>query len=267
MTQGRFRYLSGFDPAGIAPDPCGANLGQSGGHLTAASLDITVDLWMWDLDVDEAELGLCKSHLNKAEIARSTRYVNQRLTDRFCVARGRMRRVLATYTGSPPEALDFATNKQGKPRLASGPHFNLSHSQGTAALAVCADHAVGVDIEYWRMVEEGVAHRFFSPAEISELSTLPAGGFEQGFFRCWSRKEAVIKAVGLGISMPLDSFDVTLSDGDNARLTRIEGTGSQARDWHLQDLALQGRISGALAMQNHGRPVQITQRKLSDIQA
>jgi len=220
---------------------------------------------MWGLDIDAAELGLCKSVLNDAEVARATRFVNQRLTDRFCVARGNMRRILSAYVSAPPSALEFETNKQGKPRLASGPHFNLSHSQGTAALAVCADRAVGVDIEYWRPVEEGVAHRFFSPAEILELASVPAGGFEPGFFRAWSRKEAVIKAVGLGLSMPLSSFDVTLSDGENARLMRIKGTGSEARDWYLRDLGLQGPVSGALAVKNNGRPVKITRRDLTEI--
>ncbi|PWJ22178.1 4'-phosphopantetheinyl transferase family protein [Jannaschia seohaensis] len=164
-----------------------------------------------------------------------------------------MREVLARWRGCSPAALSFETGKAGKPRLAGGPEFNLSHSGGIACLAVHSDRPLGVDIEAPRPVEEAVAERFFSAAEQAELSALPPEMWRGGFFRCWTRKEAVVKALGLGMGAPLDRFDVTLTPGAPARVTRCEI--GPPGPWQLTDLALPGGMVGAVAAR--GAPLDV----------
>lgn len=126
-----------------------------------------------------------------------------------------MRTIMAQYTDTPPAELQFSYDKYGKPALNTPAvedhlHFNLSHSGELALLAVTGIAPVGVDIEYAGPFDNmpDVAERFFSPAEYRAWSELPTHERTQGFYHCWTRKEAVIKALGLGLSAPLDAFDV-----------------------------------------------------------
>ena len=91
--------------------------------------------------------------------------------------------------------------------------FNLSHSHGLAVIAVGAGREVGIDVELLRpeFAGEDIAKRYFSAREVRELAQLPVGSRTEGFFRCWTRKEAYIKARGEGLHVPLDSFSVSLS--------------------------------------------------------
>ena len=219
--------------------------------------EITVELWLWRLDGAETAPEALAQHLDPAERARAARFARPGLAARYIAARGRMREILGRWTGTAPRALRFAEGAHGKPALPGGPHFNLSHSGDLAALAVCASHEVGVDIETRRPVESAVAERFFSPAERAALSALPAAAWEAGFFNAWTRKEAVIKALGLGLSLPLDCFDVTLAPGAPARLTRIDHPGTAAADWTLLPFDAAPDTPGALALRAGGRPVRL----------
>lgn len=221
-------------------------------------MGIDIDIFTWSLDADPARLHRCRQVLSADEQDRAARFVSDRLAQRYCIARGTLRQILAGYVEQAAPGLEFHYNKQGKPGLTGGPHFNLSHSGSTAALAVCRAAPVGIDIEYWRPVEEGLARRFFSNGEIAELSALPPAQQEAGFFACWTRKEAVIKAVGLGLSMPLDAFDVTLTPGRPAVLTRLEHDDLAAGDWALHDLPFAEGLSGALAVQSRGHGVKLS---------
>lgn len=168
-----------------------------------------------------------------------------------------MREVLARWTGTTPAALRFGTEGAGKPLLAPGPCFNLSHAAGIACLAVHPDRPLGVDIEAPRPVEEGVAARFFSAAERAELAALHPGLWLAGFLRCWTRKEAVVKALGLGLGAPLDAFDVTLTPGMPAAVTRI-AIGPPG-DWYLTHLSLPGGMVGAVALRGDRLPVTVAE--------
>jgi len=221
---------------------------------------LEIDLWLWSLDRPDTELTALARLLSPDEADRAARFVYDIHRQRFQAGRGRMREILASYVNQTPDRLVFHSNPQGKPALAEGPQFNLSHSGGWAALAVTAQAAVGVDIEAHRDVDDGIARRFFSEAEHRALSALPARDWATGFFRCWTRKEAVIKAIGLGMSMPLDSFDVTLGEGSAAQLLRLENQNSAARDWTLLDLPMARDMAGAIAVQNCGAPVRLVLR-------
>lgn len=232
-----------------------------GDRKRGQGVEIEIDLWLWSLDPPAAQEAEVAALLSDDEEARARAFVRPEHGRAFRVARGRMRQILAGYTGDHPARFGFACNPQGRPWLPGGPVFNLSHAGGWAALAVTARVPLGVDIEACREMEQAVAERFFSPAENAELAALPPAQWLDGFYRCWTRKEALVKACGMGLSMPLDSFDVTLTPGAPARLTRFDRTGHAARDWRMIHLDLGPCMVGAIAVKAMGSPVALTLRE------
>ncbi|MGE0629332.1 MAG: 4'-phosphopantetheinyl transferase superfamily protein [Hyphomicrobiaceae bacterium] len=220
---------------------------------------IDIDVHVWSLDLPEAEREALAAALSSDEIARASRFVFERDRHRFAVGRGRMRAILAGYCNAGAAALTFSYGPHGKPRLANcdGPHFNLSHSDDLAVLAVSSKVEVGADIEKPRHVEEGVALRFFSPAEVRELAMLPVDDWLDGFFRCWTRKEAVLKALGTGLSTELDTFDVSLGKEKPPQLLRMEGDPAASRNWWLGEIRPSSEAIIAVAARTEGVPVQI----------
>jgi 4'-phosphopantetheinyl transferase len=128
--------------------------------------------------------------------------------------------------------------------------FNLSHSGDFALIAVARDHKVGVDVEHFRLdLEiEKIARRFFSEAETAELMNLPSEQRNTGYFNCWARKEAYIKAHGLGLSLPLDSFDVSLTPNEPALLRSTRPDETTASRWTLLSLDVHPEYAGAVAV-------------------
>jgi 4'-phosphopantetheinyl transferase len=146
------------------------------------------------------------------ERARAARFRFPRDRRRFVVRRGRLRQLLADTVGRAPEALRFTENSHGKPILAEGPPFSLSHSADMMMLAI-GDADVGCDVEWIDPALDWppLAQSFFTPGERAALAALPPEAARRAFFACWARKEAFVKALGLGLSYPLDAFDVSVS--------------------------------------------------------
>ena len=166
------------------------------------------------LAVDDATL----THLLGAdERARADRFRFPRDRRRFVVRRARLRQVLAAWVGRAPEALTFTENSHGKPILVDGPPFSLSHSADMMMLAI-GDAEVGCDLEWIDPALDWppLAETFFTPAERAALAALPPEAARRAFFACWARKEAFVKALGLGLSYPLDAFHVSV--GGSAEL-------------------------------------------------
>lgn len=215
-------------------------------------MKVRVDLWYWPLSEPAAPV------LSADEEARAARFVRPQDFMEWRAARAGLRLRLAGYIGQTPGALSFDYGPQGKPVLTGGPAFNLSHAGGWAALAVTDPGAdIGIDIEAHRPVEPAVTDHFFAPAEIAALAGLGGADWQVAFFRLWTRKEALVKALGAGLSLPLDAFDVTA--GPAARLTRLEG--GTVAEWHLADLAPGAGMQGALALRASGRAVEIRLRE------
>lgn len=219
-----------------------------------ARVGIGVDLWLWPL-VQDADPAI----LSAEERARADLFVYPRDAVAYRTAHVWLRQILGGYVGEDPATLDFVMEGNGKPALPGGPAFNLSHSGGWAALAVTPTARVGVDIEAHRVVEPEVAERFFSQAERHDLASLAGDQWRDAFFHCWTRKEAFVKAVGAGLSLPLDSFDVTILTDTTPRIRRIEG--GRAGDWSLIDLPLGPGFAGAVAVEAFGQPVHLTLRE------
>jgi 4'-phosphopantetheinyl transferase len=218
-----------------------------------------IDLWTWPLDPAAAEISRLRPLLSPDELERADRFVMGRDRTHFVAARGRLREILANRLSTTPEGLAFAYSEHGKPRLIGGsaPRFNLSHSGGMAALAISNDAETGIDIEAVRTIKEDLARDNFSASEQRELAALSAHDRREGFFRCWTRKEAVIKATGEGFARDLMSFDVSLSVSD-PRLLRIEGDDAAA--WRLAHFEPREGYIGAIACRTGGAPINVTRR-------
>ena len=191
--------------------------------------------------------------LSDAELQRAGRFHAAQDRRRYRVARGLLRRLLGRYLDLPPASLRLLYGAQGKPRLcptqAARPvHFNLSHSADLVLYGFSASEAaIGVDIERSQAMPDllDIAQRFFSPRESQALAALPPAQRQDAFFRCWSRKEAYVKALGTGLTQPLDSFDVTLLPDAPARLSWQT---PPAQAWSLHGLEPCAGYHAALAI-------------------
>lgn len=216
------------------------------GPLLGAEPEIHV--WYCDLGQPPAVLAACAELLDPAERERAARFRFERDRQPWIAARGALRRILGAYLGADPRLVRFALGPRGKPELdPPGPlHFNLSHSHRLMALAL-AGRLVGVDVEYERfdLDHAELAASVFSAAERAALAA--ADDPPQAFFRIWARKEAFIKALGAGLSHPLDSFDVSSGDGSAALLATRPDPAEAAR-WALAALRPGPGYAGALAV-------------------
>jgi len=196
------------------------------------------------LDPPPQALAELATWLSDAERARAARFRFHRDCRRFIVARARLRQLLAERLDVPPESVELGYGKQGKPELGkrfahTGWRFNVAHSDDVAVYALSAGHEVGIDVEAIRTIDEAdaIAARLFSRREHAVYLSLPPQDKALGFFHCWTRKEAVVKALGNGLSMPLDQFDVSLMPGEPARLLGVAGARGDGCGWRLESFS------------------------------
>lgn len=183
-----------------------------------------VDLYCHSLEPAAGRLEVLSALLSAEERDRAARFHFDKHRRYFTAARGILRELLGTYLGKPPSAIEFSYNPYGKPAV-EGIYFNLSHSDNRALYAVSRAREVGVDIERINpsFADEQIPEQYFSPAEVKVLRALPKERQIEAFFNCWTRKEAYVKARGLGLSLDLQSFDVTLVPGEPAAFLRGAG--------------------------------------------
>lgn len=216
------------------------------------------DVHVWRADLTSRTLS--REHLLRSlssdERLRASRFRFLKDRDHFVAARGALRSILGRYIGIEASRLQFVYGPHGKPRLAGavGGHrieFNLAHSNGLGLVAVALSRPLGVDLERIRpdVAGEEIAERFFAPAEVRALRGLPQAKQDLAFFRCWTRKEAYIKARGEGLSMPLSRFCVSLSPGESPALLRVEGDPAEISRWSFRELAPGPGYVAALAVE------------------
>lgn len=211
-----------------------------------------VHLWRRSLHASAAEVDSCYGLLSNEEKERALRFRIERPRKDFVLTRGTLRLLLARYLGGTPQQVRLRSAANGKPFLEGENDlcFNVSHTDGLALLAFAKRRAIGVDVENLaRETEvEQLAERFFSETERQALRKLSGEELKAAFFRCWTRKEAYIKAKGNGLSLPLDQFDVSIAAGDRDALlaTRLDPAGS-AR-WTISDVFLGPGYAAAVAV-------------------
>lgn len=218
-----------------------------------------VHVWHASLEPPPAGTARLLEVLDRDERQRAARYVFERDRSRFIIARAVLRHLLSRYLSRPPAEFAFEHNAYGKPALktssaATPLYFNVSHSGDKALYAFSADGEVGVDVELVRedFATGDIAERFFSPREVRSFKSLPPHARTEGFFNCWTRKEAYIKALGRGLSHPLDSFTVTLAPGSPAELLADETGLTDVSRWSLRELHLAPDYAAALAVPRRG---------------
>lgn len=202
-----------------------------------------VHVWRADLDLAAEALGKLNRTLSKDERDRAERFRFPRDRDRFIAGRGLLREILGHYLDEKPTALKFDYGSYGKPGLRgqgspNGIFFNISHSEGLGLYAVGRGREIGVDVEKIRKdisIYE-IAKHHFSSNEFTVLKSLSQNDQAEAFFNCWTRKEAYIKALGTGLSLSLDKFDVSLAPGEPATLLRVAGQPGELSRWSFRDL-------------------------------
>jgi 4'-phosphopantetheinyl transferase len=219
-----------------------------------------VHLWLVRLDASEDNFAQSLAWLSPDEIDRAERFRFPRHRRAFVLGRAALRALLASYLGVEPAGVHFAYGSQGKPALADAAcalRFNASNSNDLAACAFTTGCEIGIDIEQHRPLHnlESIADRFFAPEEAADLRKLPEADKTSAFFHCWTRKEAYIKAMGGGLSIPLDSFQVTLQSGVAARMVSLEGSTDRARAWTLHDFDPAPEYAGAIAYRDAPRSI------------
>ena len=223
-------------------------------HLTLGAEDVHV--WRASLDVTATIVGPLKQFLSGDELVRAGRFHFESDRKHFIVARGYLRAILSRYLKIPAEEIKFAYGEQGKPQLAASCrgsqsfYFNLAHSHGVAIYGMTRVGEIGIDIERIRpeFTGDDVANRFFSPGEVSCLNAMPKDLRPEAFFNCWTRKEAFIKAVGMGLSLPLDQFEVTLAPGEPAQLVRTAWDEDEASRWSIKSIDVGESYVAAIAV-------------------
>ncbi len=224
----RLRWTASRAPGTIAPDE--------------------IHVWSWDLE--PATLVDLAAHIEILDVQERQRLQRFHFAPdraRYAVAHANVRTILGSYLHQPAASVRFRANGFGKPELdlsdPSSLHFNLSHSRSIALLAVSNGLPVGVDVEEVRPIEREVAESSFSANERWQLNKLDGDAWLTGFYRCWTRKEAIVKAEGVGLSHPLDSFDVSLSPAAELLGTRKPFSYT----WRLHDLSPSEGTIGAVA--------------------
>ncbi len=222
-----------------------------------------VHLWIARLDPSARRVASLLTLLDPDERSRAERFRFDLHRRRFIVGRGMQRTVLGAYLGCDPAAIRYSYGPKGKPALAEPEPrlggteplcFNLSNSEELAILGLVRGREIGVDVEHLRSLSdlEQLATRFFSSRESQTLLGLPAASRSEGFFNCWTRKEAYLKAVGEGITAPLNRFDVTLVPGEPARMLTLEGDAGRAAAWSFHHLRPAEGYLGAVAIEEQG---------------
>lgn len=201
-------------------------------------------LWWADTSRPSEPIDVLKQCLAPDERQRAERFVRETDRHRFVVSHAAVRMILGQYLGIPPDRVELTIRPGGKPQLApSGEvpslYYSLSHSGDRALIGVTRDKEVGVDVEHIRPLidADNIVRRYFSAGEQTIWRSLSADEQLAAFFRCWTRKEAYLKAQGIGLSAGLDQFEVSLAPGEPACLLRINDSTRSITRWRMYEIS------------------------------
>jgi 4'-phosphopantetheinyl transferase len=214
-------------------------------------------VWRTSLDQPADKIARLAPLLSQDEYRRAERFYRPADRRHFIAGRGILRKIISAYLALAPDEVRFDYNKYGKPSISEDQNrgalsFNLSHSNGMAMCAVARGRRIGVDVEYMRedFATLEIAERFFSKDEFEALKAEPIDQRTKAFFNCWSRKESYIKAIGMGVSYPLDGFTVSLAPDAAPTLLKVDADAAEAARWKMYELDVAEGYAAALIVEN-----------------
>jgi 4'-phosphopantetheinyl transferase len=217
-----------------------------------------VHIWYTSLEQPETRVCQCAQLLSEDERKQASRFHFERDRRRFIVSHGVLREILSRYLDVAPDQVQYRHGLRGKPYLAVSSdgydlQFNMAHSNEVALYAIASGREVGIDLEYVQPIAdvEQISSRFFSLREDATLRSLPETQRLEAFFSCWTRKEAYLKAVGDGLTRPLNHFDVSLKPGEPTKLLHVEQAPQETDRWSLQTLVPAPGYVAALCVEGH----------------
>jgi 4'-phosphopantetheinyl transferase len=222
-------------------------------------------VWRVDLRLSDACLRRMEPCLSAEERARAARFARAEDLRRFVAGHAALRFILGRAVHAEPAELDFVAGRAGKPELGPGwsgaPHFNLSHSGDWALIGLSSAGRIGVDVEATRAIRDAaqIARTHFHPSEAAVIASLSGQAELDAFFAVWTCKEAFVKALGLGLSMPLDAFAVAVPPAPAGLVWVATDLASRAA-WSLHQLTLDEGHIGAVAIE--AREAFLSQRNL-----
>lgn len=220
-------------------------------HLLSLDTN-TVDLWYGEIlnENEDEEYQYYWSVLDESEKNQANRFKIDVLHHRYVTVHGRLRNILAQYSDQSPESIILAKTERGKPYLADNPElsFNLSHSENFMAIAVARNCQIGVDIELYKHRDSlsAIVNKYFAVEETVYWNKQPEKLKLREFYCFWTRKEAFLKATGLGIAYGLN--DCVINPEQPGYLLSIPSGCGKISDWQLRDIDLGQYVCCALAM-------------------
>ena len=233
-------------------------LGKHEWFTPASSPDLAVGqvhIWRISLKQPETVCQILSDSLTSDEIARADRFRFDDGRRRFVVGRGILRSILAGYLETKPQEIRFQYGPQGKPSLEkmyenAGLNFNLAHTRDLVVCACTRQCEIGVDVEHIHPVDEidRIARRIFSEGDYLAWNHLPDELRLTAFYRCWTQKEALIKALGYGLSQPMSQLSVSMLSDEPASLISLSGDREHASDWSLHSFVPETGTIAAFAL-------------------
>lgn len=231
----------------------------------------TIYLWLLELNITDQDKAALRALLSERERQVADKFHLKQQRDRYIVAHGRLRQILSNCTGEHPKSLQFLMGRSGKPQLYGVSHlqriqFNLAHSGHLALLGVTLDADIGVDLEEIRPLDHLtlMAHYWLSNREVMELAKLQ--GYEQieCFYRYWTRKEALIKALGRGLTRQMSAVDVSLKSTTQERMVAIDSElgGDAQQLWSMCNVTPHSNFLGAVVAR--GRDLNVVHFRLQN---
>lgn len=231
--------------------------------------DEEAHIWRADLEHDVCFQSSYLKILSPDEKNRAQKFRFTRDSRNFIIARGILRSLIGKYLEINPAEISFQYSEFGKPGIADNHslQFNISHSQNIALFAFIKKHHVGVDVEFVNPAIDvkDIAEKFFSTNEIMKLLALPEKQQTLGFFNCWTRKEAFIKAVGEGLSFPLNKFEVSLEPDKPAKLLAAEWEPKDVSKWSIYSISPGLNFVGSLAIEGLVEKVKFWNWQMSSV--
>lgn len=227
--------------------------------------DEAITIWELRFSKQQDQLEACYAVLNEEEKARAARFYFDKDRHAFTLTRGTLRYLLSHCLKQKPEDIIFSQNEYGKPELKNSSwQFNVSHSHDYALIAIGRDYPIGIDVEYQdrKINPLELCDRFFAKEEIEQLHSVEPTLQIKTFFNLWTRKEAFIKAIGIGLSFGLDQFALMGLPEKKPEILRISDEKYQIKDWQLLDLSMKTPYAAALMCSVHAKKIR---RKIAGV--